>query len=269
MGIVFFGASKLGFECCKALVELGLEINAIFSIPQDFSIKYKAEEEKSLVKNVLYEDFSFFNKKYGIPVKYIEGNSKEYQSYIEELQPDLIVVIGWYYSISKEILNLPKFGSIALHASLLPKYRGNAPLVWAMINGEKSTGVSLFYLEEGIDSGDIIEQKEFLIEESDTISEVLKKTEDISVRLVEEQIPKILLKKSKRTKQDHSQATYFPRREPKDGKIDWSWDSHKINLFIKAQTHPYPGAYTIINGKKVVFWSALVLDENIEKNENL
>ena len=137
MSVVFFGASDLGFDCCTAIIEAGIEVKAIFTIPQNFSIKYKNVSEKVQVSNVLFKDFSFFHKKFKIPVISVESNIEEYKNYIFDLKPNLIVVIGWYFMIPESILTLPRSGSIAIHASLLPKYRGNAPLVWAMINGER------------------------------------------------------------------------------------------------------------------------------------
>lgn len=261
MGVVFFGSTKLGFSCCSSLIKNGVEISAIFTIPENFSIKYKNDAVVRKVKNATYEDFTFFKNKYNIPVFFVENNILEYKTYIESLEPELILVIGWYYFIDERILNIPYLGSCALHASLLPKYRGNAPLVWAMINGEKETGVSLFYLAKGIDDGDIIAQKSFVIDNNDTIREVLNKTEDASIEIVINNIPKILNKTANRIPQNHSNATYYPKRTPEDGNINWNLDSESILRFIRAQTHPYPGAYTYINGKKVIIWEASIINE--------
>lgn len=261
MSIVFFGASSLGFACCQKIIEAGINVKAIFTIPQQFSIKYKNEEERKNQFNVLFKDFNDFNINYGIPVHSVEGNIHEYQDYLSDLKPELIVVIGWYYIIPKNILNIPRKGSIAIHASLLPKYRGNAPLVWAMINGEKQTGISLFYLEGGIDEGDIITQESFKIEENETIRDILLKAENASVKIIDIETQKVLDGTSKRIKQNHSKATYFPKRTPQDGEIDWKWESSKINRFIRAQTKPYPGAFTFINEKKIILWDAEITSE--------
>lgn len=261
MSVVFFGASDLGFVCCKKIIELGINVRAIFSIPKQFSIKYRDEKERKIQSNVLFKDFSYFNEEYSIPVYFVEGNISEYQSYLTELQPDLIVIIGWYYMIPKEILSIPKKGSVAIHASLLPKYRGNAPLVWAMINGEKETGVSLFYLEGGTDEGDIIAQESFVINENETIKDILGKAENASLKIITTEINKILAGNSIRIKQNDKDATYFPKRTPEDGEIDWTWDNLRIKRFIKAQSKPYPGAFTKINNKKVIIWDADIITE--------
>ena len=256
MSVIFFGASELGFNCCSLLIENGIEVNAIFSIPKEFSIKYKQSSERQLVNNVLYRDFSFFKEKYNIPVIFVEGNVKEHKDFIQELKPELIIVIGWYYMIPNDILLIPVKGSVAIHASLLPKYRGNAPLVWAIIHGENRSGISLFYISDGIDNGDIVAQKSFQIEKEDKIADILVKAEDASLAVISSEIPKILNATASRIPQNHEEMTYYPKRTPLDGEINWQWDNVKIKNFIRAQSQPYPGAFTIIDNKKVIIWNA-------------
>jgi len=147
-----------------------------------------------------------------------------------------------------------------MHASLLPKYRGGAPLVWAMINGEEKSGLTFFYLEDGVDNGDVISQKEISIEESDYISDLIDKTTAAALEIIDESIPSLAENRAPRIRQDESQATYVPQRKPEDGKIDWSWDARRIKNFIRAQSKPYPGAFTEINGKKVTIWNADIID---------
>ena len=260
MRIVFFGASRLGYECCKAIIEAGHTVAGIVTIPETFSIKYKEEAERKKVKNYLYSDFNDFEKYYNIPVIEVKGNLSEYQDRIAEMKPDFILVIGWYYLIPKQMLELAPKGAAGIHGSLLPKYRGNAPFVWAIINGEKETGISFFYFDDGIDTGDIIAQSAIPIEETDTIKEVLEKAQLSSVEILLENLPGIASGMVERRAQDHSKATYFPRRTPDDGLIDWSWDVKRIRDFIRAQTKPYPGAYTIINDKKIIIWDADITD---------
>lgn len=260
MKIVFFGASELGYDCCECLIQNGADIVGIFTIPQDYSIKFKEEKERIKLTNVTFKDFNELGKQYNIPVNTVEGNIKEYQQYIEALQPDLIIVIGWYYMIPDSIMKLPPKGAIGIHASLLPKYRGNAPLVWAIINGETETGISLFYFDDGVDTGDIIAQKKFTIEESDTIKEVLEKTKLASREILIENIPLIENNTAARVQQNHSEASLFPKRTPADGLIDWTWSTKQIKDFIRAQSKPYPGAFTIINNKKITIWDANVED---------
>jgi len=132
MKIIFFRASKLGFRVCEKIIADGFNVSAIFTLEENFSIKHKSDQEKIDVKNVLYHDFSCLSS-FGIPIYKTSGKIDQYREFIEKLKPDLIVVAGWYHILPRSILSLPALGTVGLHASLLPKYRGNAPLVWAMI----------------------------------------------------------------------------------------------------------------------------------------
>lgn len=259
MNIVFFGASQLGYECCDLLLKNNYKIKGLFTIPQKFDIKYKKRDIEK-VENVLFKDFKILGQKYDIPVFTINQDINNYFSDFEALKPDFALVIGWYYLLPKNFCKILKKGAAGIHGSLLPKYRGNAPLVWAMINGEKKTGVSFFYFDDGVDTGDIISQKSFTIENKDTIKDVLNKTTNAAKEVLLEKMPEIQNGSVKVTKQDHSKATIFPKRSPKDGEINWEWDTNRIKNFINAQTRPYPGAFTFINDKKVIIWDADILD---------
>jgi methionyl-tRNA formyltransferase len=257
VNIVFFGATELGYKCCRLIIEKKLaEISGIFTIPEEFKISYS----KTPVKNVLYADFFDFKMEFGIPVIEITDKMAAYKHDIEKFKPDFMLAAGWYYMIPRSLRELAPKGCAGMHASLLPKYRGGAPLVWAVINGETETGLTFFYLADGVDDGDIIAQKKFTIEPEDTIKELIDKTTDSSLSIIEEFLPKISDGTAPRIRQDHSKATVVPQRKPEDGLIDWNWDSKKIKDFIRAQTKPYPGAYTVINGKKITIWDAEIVD---------
>lgn len=256
MRIVFFGASELGYDCCENLLLSGQNIVAIFTIPQEFKISYSKDK---LVKNVLYKDFKTLGEKYNVPVIMVEDKMGNYEQLLEKLEPNFLLVIGWYYMIPKSIRNLANKGCAGIHASLLPKYRGGAPLVWAMINGETETGISFFYFSDGVDDGEIIAQVKFQISETDTIKNLLEKTKKASIDVVTEYVPKIARGTAPKLQQV-GDPTYVPQRKPEDGLINWNWDTKKIKNFIKAQTKPYPGAFTVINGKKIIIWDADILE---------
>jgi methionyl-tRNA formyltransferase len=155
-----------------------------------------------------------------------------------------------------------------IHASLLPKYRGGAPLVWAIINGEKTTGVSLFYFDQGVDTGDVIAQKKIEISDTDDIRTVYEKATLAAVDVLRESLPLIREGQAPRIPQDHANATIFPQRKPEDGLIDWTRTPDEIRNFIRAQTRPYPGAFTVLEGKKVTIWDADIVDLNSENNQD-
>lgn len=253
MRVLFIGATKLGLLCCEEIAKQSV-ICGVVSSPQKFSISYS----KSKVKNVQHADFKSLAGELEVPYFETQEGMKSDAcvEFVRNCNPDLIVVIGWYYMVPKNIRDIPRFGAVGIHASLLPKYSGGAPLVWAIIEGETETGVTLFYLDKGIDSGDIIAQRRITITDDDTIKTVYDKAEQASIEIVAKYIPLLGKGAAPRIKQDESKRAIYPQRSPEDGKIDWSWDVRRIRNFIRAQTKPYPGAFTIIDGKKVTIWSA-------------
>jgi methionyl-tRNA formyltransferase len=259
MKIIFFGATTMGYKCCRLILESPLaEVASIFTIPKEFNISYS----NTPVTNVNYADFKSLGKEFGVPVVEITGKISDYTNKVAEYSPDFLLIAGWYHMIPAAMRALAPKGCAGFHASLLPKYRGGAPLVWSIINGESETGVSFFYLEDRVDSGDIIAQRKFAIEETDTIRELINKTTDASLQMVKEYLPMIAAGTAPRIRQDESIATTVPQRKPEDGLIDWTWDIKRIKNFIRAQTKPYPGAYTIIEGKKITIWNAEIAELN-------
>jgi methionyl-tRNA formyltransferase len=258
MRIVFFGATELGYQCCRQLFDIEENVVGIFSIPKEFRISYSATP----VTNVSFHGFEDLAAQHHVPLVYVTSKMSN-SNYVETLrswQPDFALVIGWYYMIPRVVRELFPRGVAAIHASLLPKYRGNAPLVWAIINGETRTGVTLFYLENGVDTGDIIAQQEFPITREETIKTAYEKATKTSLEILREYIPLIREGAAPRIVQNHEAATEFPARKPEDGLIDWSSSCEEIRNFIRAQTKPYPGAFTVIKGKKIIIWDAEVLE---------
>lgn len=257
--IIFFGCTKFSEEILNYLLKKGIIVKAIFSIPNEFSISYSNKK----VKNYNYADLSKIATNNGI--KYIEIKTEEgerisnHYDLIKKISPDVILVSGWYYMIPEKILSLPKEGVWGLHASLLPNYAGGAPLVWAMINNEDFTGVTLFKMKKGVDNGDIIGQRIFRINNIDTIDKLVKKSAEASKRLLNKFLNQ---KEIKYINQLESEIKIYPQRSPKDGEIDWSKSPEYIERFIRAQTKPYPGAWTLIDGKKITIW-----DAKIERND--
>ncbi|MFN4083078.1 MAG: methionyl-tRNA formyltransferase [Bacteroidia bacterium] len=259
MRIVFLGCTKFSEALLLSLINIkNIKIVGVFSIPKQFNISYSEKK----VENTNYADLSIYANQFNIPhyiVDSVEGmRINDYQKEIALLKPDVILVMGWYYMVPQSIRKIATYGAWGIHASLLPNYAGGAPLVWAMINGETETGVTLFRLDDGVDDGDIIEQQTIQINNKDTIKEVYEKATVAS---------KVILKKVfdptyqlQFKPQDKSKLRIYPQRKPEDGIIDWTKSTKEIKDFIRAQTKPYPGAYTIINGKKVTIWDADIID---------
>jgi methionyl-tRNA formyltransferase len=148
-----------------------------------------------------------------------------------------------------------------MHGSLLPRYRGRACVNWAIIHGEAETGATLHWMTARPDEGDIVDQERVPITESDTALDVMLKVAEAAGKMLARSLPLIEAGKAPRIPQDHSQATYFGRRRPEDGLIDWSAPARNICNLVRAVTHPYPGAFTFLDGKKVFIWKATPLDE--------
>ncbi|MCW5906552.1 MAG: methionyl-tRNA formyltransferase [Chitinophagales bacterium] len=261
--IVFLGCTKFSEELLATLFDIPqVEVSAIFSIPKTFSISYSKEP----VVNTNYADLQTIAEQRGIPffeVDSVPGKKlTDYTSQLQELAPDVMLVLGWYYMVPKSVRNIAKAGAWGIHASLLPKYAGGAPLVWAIINGETQTGVTLFKLDNGVDDGDIICQQAFPIEKEDTIKEVYAKATEHSKLLLKQALTNI--NNVTFTPQDKSKIEVYPQRKPEDGEIDWNWDPERIKNFVRAQTKPYPGAYTIINNKKIILWDIDIANNTLQ-----
>ncbi len=253
MGVIFFGSSDTGWECCRALLDTGQPVAAIVTIQREFRISWSPDT----VTNVRFRDFRELGERYRVPLidATSDMRSDEFRTRLASFQPEMLIVAGWYHMIPRAVREVAPLGAIGLHASLLPKYRGNAPLVWALINGERRTGVTLFHLGTGVDDGDIIASREFTIGPDDTILQAIEATNRASVELMTSYVPQVLTGVAPRFRQDHSQATTVPARRPEDGLIDWSHrPAEAVHNFVRAQTAPYPGAFTYVSGRKLTIW---------------
>jgi len=257
MNIVFTGSTNLGMLCCQRLIDMGESVTGIISAPEKIRIASSNYE----TRNVQHRNFSLVARENKIPYYEIGEKGMKDGALVDFLQDtgvDFMLVAGWHHIIPEKIRRMASKGVAGLHASLLPRYRGGAPLVWAIINGETETGVSLFYLEKGIDTGDILAQARIPIDFEDDISTLYEKVNVKSVDLVAGTIPKVKSGTLEVQAQDSSQATYFPQRLPSDGMIDWNKNPTVIYNWVRAQTKPYPGAFTYFQGnQKALVWKVL------------
>ena len=258
MKIVFFGATKFSEDILNSLFENRLDVSAVFTIPAVFEISYS----KTPVKNSNYSNLTEFCEKrnikcFSVNSSKIGTKTIEYYDEIAKINPDIILVMGWYFMVPKKIRELASFGVWGIHASMLPKYAGGAPLVWAIIKGEKETGVTLFRLADGVDDGDIIDQVSFSIDYQDSIKEVYEKATRASIDILVKSLKKI--DSITFTPQNKEEINIFPQRNPNDGEIDMSKSADEIYNFIRAQSNPYPGAFfRTEDGKKIIIEKARV-----------
>lgn len=258
MKVIFFGATKFSEGILTHLLNNKIDVAALFTIPHEFSISYSDTK----VKNYNYSELEIVAKKNNIPCYYIDSSQEskktnDYRDVIKDINPDIILIMGWYYMVPKKIRELAKYGAWGIHASMLPDYAGGAPLVWAIINGERETGITLFRLDEGVDDGDIISQEKIKIEEDDSIKEVYEK-----VTVVSKKILLNALQNSSSivfTPQDKSKLKIYPQRKPDDGELNLTKSSKELYDFIRAQSSPYPGAFIrTIDGKKLIIEKARI-----------
>jgi len=193
----------------------------------------------------------------GVPVLEVANvNEERCVTWTQALEPDLLLVVGWTQLLKAEMLELPRVACLGFHASLLPKYRGRAPINWALIHGESETGNTLIVLEPGADEGDIVAQRRIAIEDEDDCATLYDKVAATEVEMLAEVLPLIRDGKLPRRRQDPSQATVMPRRRPEDGRIAWERSTRELNDWVRALTHPYPGAFTELEGRRVWIWRA-------------
>jgi len=179
---------------------------------------------------------------------------------ISNIEPDILVSVSFKFILPETLIKIPRLGAINVHGSLLPKYRGRAPSAWAIINGEKTTGVSVHFMDEGCDTGNIIVQQGIPIPQDYTIADVFRIEDEIKPPLLVKAI-ELIQRGSKGIPQDHSKATYGRRRTPEDGLISWEKDATGVYNLIRAVTHPYPGAFTFWGENKVIVWRARLVEE--------
>lgn len=182
---------------------------------------------------------------------------------LKEINPDVIVVIAFGQILSKEILDLPKFGCINVHASLLPKYRGAAPIQWAVIDGEKESGVTTMYMAEGLDTGDIIDTEIVTLEEKETGGSLFDKLSVKGGELILKTLEKLEKGTAKRTPQQDDLSTYAGKITKELGYIDFSKSAVEIEQLIRG-LNPWPSAFTYMDGKMMKIWDATVIDEDSE-----
>lgn len=183
-----------------------------------------------------------------------KGNPRQGRGYefIKNIEIDIIASINYLFLVEKDIIQHSKQLSFNIHGSLLPKYRGRTPHVWAIINNEKETGITAHVIDEGCDTGDIISQIHVEIGENDSGSDILNKYKLEYYNLVKDVFKKTISGKLHLLKQDEISATYFGIRKPEDGKINWNWQKERIRNWVRAQSYPYPGAFSYIEGGKLI-----------------
>lgn len=262
MKVALFSSTRFGLRCLREAVlpvadEAGIEPVGILTTPPEIRISY-SDEPVAIATHV---DFRTLEREVAGPVR-VERSMDEtvYEEVAADWKPDLVLVLGWFFLLPERFRAAVPEGCVGIHASLLPRYRGGAPIPWAIIEGEDETGVTLFYLEEGVDAGDVIGQRRFPVEHEDTCATVYEKATEASIDLLRTELPRLAAGTAPRRAQDPDAATRYPQRSPEDGRIDWARPARRIYDFVRAQTRPYPGAFTEAGEELLTVWSTALTE---------
>ena len=244
MKTIVLAYHNIGCAGIEALLKHGFDITAVFTHADD------------PCEAVWFDSVAELAASRGIPVYAPENiNHPLWVARIRSMAPDILFSFYYRQIVSPEILSTPEKGCLNLHGSLLPRYRGRAPINWVLVNGETETGVSLHYMTPKPDDGDLVGQAPIPIHEDDTALTLHRKAVGASTALLDGLLPKILSGTAPRIPQDASRASYFGGRTPADGDIDWTRDAAAVKNLVRAVTRPYPGAFSTIGDRRCTIWS--------------
>ena len=252
MRIVYMGTPDFAVPTLQALLDSSHQVVGVFSQPdrpKGRGYKLMPPPVKELAQSRQVPVYQ--------PQKLRDGAALEI---LKQLAPDVIVVAAYGRILPKEILELPPYGCVNVHASLLPKYRGAGPVQWSVIHGEKTTGVTTMFMAEGMDTGDILEQSEVSIGPDETAGELMDRLAGLGAELLLHTLELLQTGKAVRTVQEESRATYAPMLKKSDGALDFSQPAQKLYDRIRGVS-PWPGAYTYLDGKLIKIHKAALLPD--------
>ncbi|MBX3735983.1 MAG: formyltransferase [Candidatus Didemnitutus sp.] len=243
--ILLFAYSEIGTECLAFLLERGAHVVALVT------------HADAPGETIWFRTPAATAEHAGIPVFLPESvNTPEWRERLVALQPDLILSAYYRHLIGTRLLSLARLGAFNLHGSLLPRYRGRAPLNWALVHGEPRVGLTLHRMVARADAGAIVDQESVDLSPRDTAEQAFRKILPLVRAILARQLDALLAGNAPETPQDETQATYFGARTPADGRIDWRWPTTRIFNLVRAVTAPYPGAFTEADGARLMVWWA-------------
>ena len=248
MNVVFMGTPDFAVPTLEMLIAEGHTVSAVVTQPD----KPKGRGKKQSMSPV--KEVALTHHLEVLQPEKVRGD-EEFYKHIQSLKPDVIVVVAFGQILPESILSIPQYGCINIHGSLLPKYRGAAPIQWAILNEEKVTGVTIMYMDKGMDTGDMLYKKEIPIEPEDTYETLHDKMKIIGAEALKEAFPLILEGGRGREKQKSEEATYASKIEKSLGEINWQETTHRIDAQIRG-LNPWPGGYTYYRGEVMKIWKA-------------
>ena len=247
MRLVWVSFDVMGRDCLAAAAEAGADVVAVVTLPgpidPDRSGQCSFDELAAELGAGLIET--------------ADVNSPETIAAVREVEPDLVFIVGWSQLVLDEFIGLPRHGVFGVHPTLLPKHRGRAAIPWAILSGLARTGVTLFEIKDGTaDSGPIVGQVEVPLAADETATTLYDRITEAHIELVRRFLPQLLDGTAPRIPQDRRRASAWPKRTPADGIIDWETRAPYLHDWVRAQTRPYPGAFTYLGEDKLVVWRA-------------
>ncbi len=252
MRSVVFAYQEVGYVCLEALLGMGAEVCAVFTHTDD-----PGEE-------LWFRSVAELAREHNLPVFAPEQVAMpEWLARLRAWDPDFLFSLYYRKILPPEVLATARRGALNVHGSLLPRYRGRCPVNWVLIHGEQETGVTLHYMEARADRGDIVAQRRVAITEDDTARTLYAKITDAAGMLMRETYPLLCAGTAPRVPQDHAAATKFGGRRPEDGLIDWRAEARVIRNLVRAVTHPYPGAFTQLQDRRLFVWEARIDEQQV------
>ena len=248
--VIFMGTPEISAKVFEAMINDGYHFIALIAQP-DRPVGRKGELEKVPTKRIA--------EKYNIPVFQPVRIRKEYE-FVKELNPDVIITLAYGQIVPQGLLDIPKYGCLNLHGSLLPKYRGAAPIQYALINGDKITGMTLMEMVAAMDAGRMYAKEEVIMEDEDNATSLFEKMGDAATKLILKSLPEYIDGKLNGEEQDENLVSFCPTIKPEEEKLDLSKDVHQIWGWIRGLSD-HPGAYLMLEGKKIKIYKAQVVDE--------
>jgi methionyl-tRNA formyltransferase len=255
MRIIFIGSVEFSLRALARLTELNAKVVGVCTLQKS---KFNAD----------HVDLTDFSVGQGIPSFYVDDiNSNDTLNWIQDKSPDVIFCFGWSRLIKQTLLELAPLGIIGFHPAALPANRGRHPIVWALVLGLKKTASTFFFMDSGVDSGDIISQKEILISQEDDARSLYDKVANTALTQIAEFLPHLSTKSFQRIKQNELHSNIWRKRDVVDGKIDWRMSAQSINNLVRGLALPYIGAHFLADGKEIKVWKSSLFKgeaDNIE-----
>ncbi len=256
MRVVFMGTPDFAVGALEAILQAGHQVAAVVTQP---------DKPKGRGKEIQMTPVKACAVSHGIPVfQPVKVKEKEAVETLQEYNADIFVVAAFGQILSEEILSMPKYGCVNIHASLLPRYRGAGPIQWAIINGEEKSGVTIMQMDKGLDTGDMLLKEEVAIEPKETGDSLHDKLAEAGARLIVEALAKLERGELVPEKQKEEESCYAKRLQKSMGRIDWQQSAKKLDCLIRGLLS-WPGAYTVLRGKNLKIWEV----EAIEEPENV